>query len=623
MENRIYPDWQQLKELNNPLTDGELSLLKFLDNNLSKDHNWKKGDKLENYKGWLIFAQPFLNGSRPDIIIFNPQVGLTIYEVKDWNLNNYQFKKGEGLFVETSNGLHPIKNPIDQVNYYKEKIIGQLVPNIGEAIDSKKNNYGLIKTALYFHKSNTKVCQGMFGTKIKNRFDVFPIFGNDNLHISKIKEIVPDIDKSIYYWNKNWNSDILFWLLPPFHSIEQGTILKLKNNQLKVAEPQSGHYRVRGVAGGGKTQALAYRAGKLASQGFNVLVISFNITLWHYIKDMIARAPFNFSWGKFTFTHFHGFCKDVLNKNGIKWPKSPKIEDYSSADEFKEALETFFRLKVPNEVIKTIQNKGYLKYDAILIDEGQDYYYEWYHLLDKFFLSKRDELLIVSDKRQNIFERELDWLDKRVTRDGLEKFRTPYIDLTITFRLPREVANMSNDFSDLFDLNQELKVSKTEDLPVLVHSNHIVWLNIKEDEWEKYVYNSFLRLKKEGYSASDMVILLPNHKLGKEAVNIFNKYKVEVNHVFEDDEEATFHPHKKAFWMGDGRLKMSTIHSFKGWELLNIVLFIPSRASESNKKLDALVYTALTRTRENLIILNSNKRYNQFGEKFPKKWNEQ
>ena len=71
MENRIYPDWQQLKELNNPLTDGELSLLKFLDNNLSKDHNWKKGDKLENYKGWLIFAQPFLNGSRPDIIIFN------------------------------------------------------------------------------------------------------------------------------------------------------------------------------------------------------------------------------------------------------------------------------------------------------------------------------------------------------------------------------------------------------------------------------------------------------------------------------------------------------------------------------------------------------------------------
>ena len=69
---------------------------------------------------------------------------------------------------------------------------------------------------------------------------------------------------------------------------------------------------------------------------------------------------------------------------------------------------------------------------------------------------------------------------------------------------------------------------------------------------------------------------------------------------------------------GDSRLKMSTIHSFKGWELLNIVLFIPERAPESNKKLDAIVYTALTRTRENVIILNSNKRYNSFGDKFPK-----
>lgn len=182
---------------------------------------------------------------------------------------------------------------------------------------------------------------------------------------------------------------------------------------------------------------------------------------------------------------------------------------------------------------------------------------------------------------------------------------------------------MSNDFSEDFNLNQELKVGRIEDNPVLFHSHHIVWLNIDESEWQSYIYNAFLRLKKEGYSASDMVILLPNHKLGKIAVELFRAKQVEVNHVFEEDIEARFHPHKKAFWMGDGRLKMSTIHSFKGWELLNIVLFIPAKAPETNRRLDALIYVALTRTRENLIILNSNKRYNSFGQKFPKKWNEQ
>lgn len=74
--------------------------------------------------------------------------------------------------------------------------------------------------------------------------------------------------------------------------------------------------------------------------------------------------------------------------------------------------------------------------------------------------------------------------------------------------------------------------------------------------------------------------------------------------------------------MGDSRLKMSTIHSLKGWKLLNIILLIPERAPESNKKLDAVVYTALTRTRENVIILNANKRYNAFGDKFSKSWND-
>lgn len=622
MENRLYPTWQQLEEQNNPLTAGEKALLKYLDTYLPKDTQWKNGDKLENYKGWIIFAQPFLNGTRPDIIIFNPQVGIVIYEVKDWNLDNYEWKKGE-LFVNDGKGSYPVKSPITQVEHYKEKLVGQLVPSIGEAIDQNKNNYGLIKTGVYFHKAKTEFCQNKLGAKIKD-FKYFPFFGFDYLAENKLKEIVPDVSiNSSIYWNRKWNIDILFWLKPPFHSIEQGTILKLKPNQIKVAEPKSGHHRIRGVAGSGKTQALAYRAGKLASQGFNVLVISFNITLWHYIKDMIARSPFNFNWDKFTFTHFHGFCGDILNELERKWPNSPQRNSYSNKEEYNDALEYFFKATVPNSVIAAINGKHYQKYDAILIDEGQDYQFYWYFLLSKYFLNSRDEVMIVCDKRQNIFDRELDWLDKRVTREGLDKFKDPYIDLTVTFRLPKKIAIMANEFSEIFNLNQELKVSQIEDDSALLHSHHIIWRNINEEEWQLSIYQAFLRLKKQGYSASDMVILLPNHKLGKVAVELFRVKQVEVNHVFEDNTEASYHPHKKSFWMGDGRLKMSTIHSFKGWELLNIILFIPAKTPETNKRLDALVYTALTRTKENLIILNSNKRYDIFGEKFPKKWNEQ
>ena len=550
-----------------------------------------------------------------------------IYEVKDWKREHYEWREGYGgntsLFVCNASGSYPIKSPVRQVNHYKEKIIGQLVPNIGEIIDEDDKNYGLVKTALYFHNIDTQVVQDFLGAKIKD-FKYFPVFGRDFLLERNLSRIVPGIQYSkSKYWNPDWNRELMFWFNPPYHSIEQGIPLTLKGNQKKVAQPLSGHHRVRGVAGSGKTQALAYRAGHLASEGKDVLVISFNITLWHYVRDMVARSPFGFRWDKLTLTHFHGFCKDKLNEFGKRWPISPKRGDFRDNEEFEQALEYFFRVVVAQSVRNAVLDNQYDKYDAILIDEGQDYHFEWYSLLNDLFLKERDELLVVSDKKQNIYDRELDWVDKRVTREGLDKFKDPYIDLTSSFRMPARVAEISNEFSDMFELNQELRVAKVKGSPVLFHSQHIIWINIDDELWLSYIYNAFLRLQKEEYNPSDMVILLPNHRYGKKVIHFFETKQIAINHVFENDSEAKYHPHKKAFWMGDSRLKISTIHSFKGWELLNIILYIPEQTPESNKKLDTIIYTAITRTRENLFVFNANQRYSEFGEKLPKKWGSQ
>jgi hypothetical protein len=626
LEVRLYPNWNELNVLKNPLTDGERALIKYLDDNLPRDSKWQKSDPFEQYDGWLIFAQPFLNGSRPDIIVFNPFVGIVIYEVKDWNIHNYKWIKQDGLtslFGKGKNGGDPIKNPIDQVEHYKEKIISQLVPIIGETIDKNKKRYGLIKTALYFHKIETMEVQKFFGTRIKN-YKHTPLFGHDYLAANRLNFIIPDvhITKS-RYWDRSWNLELMFWFKPPYHSIEQGIPLNLKHNQIKVGEPKPGHHRVRGVAGSGKTQALAYRASKLAADGYKVLIITYNITLWHYIRDMIQRSPFGFEWANINFNHFHGFCKDLLNQFGHKWPNSPQRNSYQFHSDYERALAEFFKSTVPEAVENALESDEYQMYDAVLIDEGQDYHYEWYSVLDKKFLTDRDELLVVMDKKQNIYERQLDWVDKRVTREGLEKFKDPYIDLTVTFRMPQKVAELANNFSETFKLVEGLKVSKIEGGEVLFHSQHIVWRNIDDDKWLESVYDAFRRLKKEGYNPSDMVFLLPNHVTGMEAVELFRSKNVEVNHVFETETDATYHPHKRAFWMGDRRVKMSTIHSFKGWELLNIVMYIPKNARENPSKLDAIVYTAITRTRENLIVLNAHPKYVDFGMNFPGHWDKQ
>ncbi len=595
MRKRLYPSWDEIRNFHNPLTEGEEKIAKFLDDILPEE--------------WDIFVEPYLNGNRPDIIIFNPQVGVMIYEVKDWDLNSYHWKDRQ-LFVKSEEDYNPKKSPVGQVNHYRLKIIDQLVPSIGEEVDKKRSFFGLIKTGIYFHKITGEYARNFFNN---SNFPV--IIGYDDLYDSNLKNIVPDSDISKgKYMREEWVKEIRFWLKPPFHSLEQTQHLELSPEQKKHAEPQPGHFRLRGATGSGKTFVIAYRAAKLASQGLNVLVITYNITLWHYIKDMIARIPFEFEWKKITFNHFHGFCNDVLNKWGIPAPHEEYLENIATT------VESALKMKVSQG-----ENKDIQKFDAILIDEGQDFEWEWYSCLSKF-LTKRNELFLVCDKKQNLYERDLGWVDGEMRN---VQFRGRWRELKTIYRLPKKIGDAANRFSKMFGLDQSLEVEEYVQLKLSERSlkPHIVWKNIQSGFWLYHIKDAYEQIKlvqsesDEGHP-SDIVILLPTNQMGMKAVRYFEKLKIEVNHVFENDTEKETHRHKKAFWLGDSRLKMCTIHSFKGWEAMHVILLIPSSWTES-ENLDAIVYTAMTRTRENLIVLNYNKRYVEYGKSLPSEWDKQ
>ena len=61
------------------------------------------------------------------------------------------------------------------------------------------------------------------------------------------------------------------------------------------------------------------------------------------------------------------------------------------------------------------------------------------------------------------------------------------------------------------------------------------------------------------------------------------------------------------FFMNSGTIKLSTVHSFKGWESELLFLIIEPKYhsySEFEQSFDEIIYTGLTRSRSNLIILN-------------------
>ena len=66
--------------------------------------------------------------------------------------------------------------------------------------------------------------------------------------------------------------------------------------------------------------------------------------------------------------------------------------------------------------------------------------------------------------------------------------------------------------------------------------------------------------------------------------------------------------------MNSGTTKLSTIHSFKGWEIPTLFLIVESESDEEHEfTTDELIYTAITRCRQNLIIINiGNHRYDNF-----------
>jgi len=64
---------------------------------------------------------------------------------------------------------------------------------------------------------------------------------------------------------------------------------------------------------------------------------------------------------------------------------------------------------------------------------------------------------------------------------------------------------------------------------------------------------------------------------------------------------------KNHFWYDRGTVKLSTIHSFKGWEANTLFLILEEQFSEDSdfsSSFEELIYTAITRSKTNLVVLN-------------------
>jgi superfamily I DNA/RNA helicase len=563
----------------------ELEILKFFHENLNDSYE--------------IYFRPFLNGLRPFAILFREKSGILIIDYYSSFLEigklapnkKYDYQKFEIIDLI----LSPEEKKINQKSLLTT-IHGVCIINETKAEITKK--YSEVKFYTFF-SYNTFFDIGTFEYFLSRSY-----LKND----------------SIYYVESCFK-ELRRYLKPSLHTIEEGKEFYPNLKQKNLIISKTGDQRVKGVAGTGKTSVLAQRA-VCANERTNseVLILSFNITIRHYIRHKIESVRKEYLRTDFHLSHYHDFFK---NQSIQFLNEKPQIHDWESINYFD---------KVKDKI---------KKYSTIIIDEAQDYKREWVEILKKYFLEIDGEFVIYFDSNQDIYHRKsLDSFPIKGRPNELNK----------SYRLSTDISKLTKKFyNEFFETNEPFDIE--------VEPNTLNFNEFRENISYRYFDNNFnhedlynyikIMIQLSNSNPDDIAVVGTSINLIREIEHYFRIQKKEkTTRMFESQEEydnlieetsegeqsikfkmklkdlrREYKLHK--FNLTTGTMKFSSLHSFKGWEIHTLFLIISETTEGQNKNFleeqddtfinHELIYTGITRARNNLNIINIGvDRYNDF-----------
>ena len=336
---------------------------------------------------------------------------------------------------------------------------------------------------------------------------------------------------------------------------EDARIIELTETQMRILDMLSFQRRaaIQGCAGSGKTMLALEKATRLANEGFDVLLTCFNVALANHLAE---RTPDNVD-----VFHFHGLCEILIEEAGIQAP--PPHDQQKYYNEF-----------LPNMLLDAIDELG-PQYDAIIVDEGQDFKEDWWLGLQELLRDQEKGVFYVFfDDNQNLY-RGADHIPGLID--------LPPFSLTDNCRntqtIHHLVARFHPDGSSLRCIGPEGRP------PLWVpYSSH--------RELEAQVRRTLHRLiNEERVAAHDLVILTP---------------KAEHRSVFKDGMRlGNFRLTRKPPEKGNRSIWVTTVHAFKGLE--RKVVLLAELDPWASRDLERVLYVGCSRARTHLIIFHNHR----------------
>lgn len=584
---------------------------------------------------WEIYIQPHLNGLRPDFVLLNPAVGVAVFEVKDWNLDSMHYftmEDGEGntaLWAEKDGEKFCIQsdNPIAKVNLYRREIYELYCPRIGQnARLGKHDGWAAITAGVIFPFATVSRVKALLAPFLpKPRVDVYssyqPISGRAEVAAGRIQLVFPESERTqSRLMTKALAEDLRGWLIEPDFSATQRAPLELDRTQRALADARtnSGYRRIKGSAGSGKSLVLAARAAKLINEGKQVLVVTFNITLWHYLRDLVVRAvdsPEKVQ--NIRFSHFHHWCKQVCYEVG--WDERYDKLAKTMADVSQDELRSILSDKIPALAAKAIEQPGATKYDAILVDEGQDYRPNWWTVLRRAHV-KDGEMMLVADATQDVYGTATAWTDEVMQGAG---FRGAWAQLDVSYRLPPLALDIAREFVRQFLPTETSVLPEQEQGSLNFYPCTLRWVQCPPDMAATVCADEILALMKltgeNGLANADITVLSSGTKFGAAITGYLeDQHRIKTVNTFGPN-SIEQRRQKMGFFMGDARIKATTLHSFKGWEARLLVVYIDHATDPATL---ALIYAGLTRLKRHvdgswLTVVCSENTLESFGKDWP------
>jgi len=366
----------------------------------------------------------------------------------------------------------------------------------------------------------------------------------------------------------------------------------LDGNQEDIARKiDSGHRIIYGPSGSGKTLVLIHRAVNLIKYNSGVkrvLFVCYNITLVNYIRRLLSGKGVPIGPNGIDVMHFYELCSRITGD---------KIE-YE-----KESLEYY------NIVVSLALEKAAdcgLKYDLILIDEGQDFSNDMLKVVIALLNRKTNHLMIAIDDNQDIYRPQRSWKEAGIDAQGRVQ------RLTAVYRNTKQISRFAGSFAGL-----ELSRNAKTDNQAKIFDDTFTMEGpdpelIKYEDYQAMSEDIASRIGKlvseNGIPLPEIAVLYtvkkapgPDNLIIPELLRSSLERRGIISNWVSQDYRA-----KRSYDITTDSITISTIHSVKGMDfycvfLIGLDLLEPDDRW-SSEQLKNLAYVGMTRARFQLFI---------------------